>query len=150
MNSADLRVTEVDGEIANDSTVAHREIADDFTMASPALAGKSCTAVILAVVQAVCAFSIMTAKAALLTSSIAAFTTVWARYLHRDLFRIPMLALAILLSVVNLYLLWRFYSLRSRGVAAWRKKALKTGDKLKSAFILFLSLLSLLISAAEI
>lgn len=117
---------------------------------SGAPVGKSWFALILAVVEAVCVFTIMAAKAGLLVGSVAIFAAGWAKYLHRDLFRIPVLLLAILGSGANLYLVWRFFNLRNKPAAAWRKKSLPVQAKWRIAAVLALAFVTLAIAFTEI
>lgn len=128
----------------------NRTLSDEPIALSEAPMGKSWTALVLAALEAVCVFTVMTAKAGLLVGSVAVFAAGWARYLHRDLFRIPILLLAIVGAVVNLYLVWRFFSLRNRRAAAWRKKALTAQSKWRIGTVLFLSAFTLALALAEI
>jgi hypothetical protein len=41
---------------------------------------------------------------------------------HQDAIRIPMMALAVLGSCINLYMIWRIRSLRNRPSAQWRQQ----------------------------
>ena len=43
--------------------------------------------------------------------------------LHRDAIRIPLMVIAVLGSVINLYVIWRIRALRSRPAAQWRMTA---------------------------
>lgn len=44
--------------------------------------------------------------------------------LHQDAIRIPMMALAVLGSCINLYMIWRIRSLRKRPSAQWRQQSI--------------------------
>src|SRR5258708_15527354 len=68
---------------------------------------------------------------------------------HQDAIRIPMMALAFLGAVVNLYAVWRVRHLRSRPASQWRQQPL-TRKKLNSERLqIVLSVLTLLLLAAE-
>jgi len=69
--------------------------------------------------------------------------------LHINVIRIPMMALALAGSILNLLALWRVWSLRSRPASAWRQKPL-TPEKIRSERLqLGLSVLTLALLAAE-
>jgi hypothetical protein len=46
--------------------------------------------------------------------------------IHQDAIRIPMMALAVLGSCVNLYMIWRIRSLRKRPSSQWRQQPLSS------------------------
>lgn len=69
--------------------------------------------------------------------------------IHTDRIRIPMLIVAVIGSVVNLYVLWRIRSLRSRPSSQWRVQA-PTARQLRSeTFQFILSVLTLVLVAVE-
>ena len=68
---------------------------------------------------------------------------------HQDAIRIPMMALAFLGAVTNLYVIWKVRRLRSRPASQWRQQP-RTKKKLNSErFQIALSVLTLLLLAAE-
>src|SRR6266478_1758431 len=68
---------------------------------------------------------------------------------HQDAIRIPMMTLAFLGAVLNLFVIWKVRSLRSKPAAQWRQQPL-TKKKLNSErFQIVLSVLTLLLLAAE-
>jgi hypothetical protein len=68
---------------------------------------------------------------------------------HQDAIRIPMMVLAFLGAVTNLYVIWKVRSLRSKPAAQWRQQPV-TKKKLNSErFQIALSVLTLLLLAAE-
>ena len=72
-----------------------------------------------------------------------------ARGFHQDAIRIPMMVLAFLGAVTNLYVIWKVRRLRSRPASMWRQQPV-TKKKLNSErFQLALSVLTLLLLAAE-
>jgi len=69
--------------------------------------------------------------------------------IHTDHIRIPMLIVAVLGSVINLYVLWRIRSLRSRPSSQWRMQP-ATSKELRSERIQFiLSVLTLVLVVLE-
>src|SRR5277367_5357373 len=72
-----------------------------------------------------------------------------ARGFHADSIRIPMMALALIGAVLNLYLLWNARRLRNRPAAQWRRIPLSARKKASERLQLILSVLTLLLLAAE-
>jgi len=68
---------------------------------------------------------------------------------HQDAIRIPMMVLAFLGALINLFVIWKVRNLRSKPAAQWRQQPL-TKKKLNSErFQIALSVLTLLLLAAE-
>jgi hypothetical protein len=68
---------------------------------------------------------------------------------HQEAIRIPMMLFAFLGAVVNLYVVWKIRRLRNRPASQWRQQPL-TRKKLNSErFQIALSILTLLLLAAE-
>jgi len=72
-----------------------------------------------------------------------------ARGFHADAIRVPMMALALVGAVLNLYLLWNARRLRNRPAAQWRRIPLSAKKKASQRLQLILSILTLLLLAAE-
>jgi hypothetical protein len=72
-----------------------------------------------------------------------------ARGFHSDAVRIPMMALALLGALFNLYTLWNARRLRNRPSAQWRRVPLTSKKKASEALQLILAILTLLLLAAE-
>jgi hypothetical protein len=104
----------------------------------------------LAVIEAFCIFFVILAKTGLVVGGLAAFAVGWARYLHRDIIRVPVLLVAIAGAGLNLYLLWKRQQLRNAPAAAWRKKALTKRERFRIALVLSLSILTLAFASCEI
>jgi hypothetical protein len=68
---------------------------------------------------------------------------------HRDAIRIPMMVLATLGSLLNLYVIWRIRSLRSRPSSQWRVRAVTPGQRRSEMFQIALAILTLALVAAE-
>lgn len=72
-----------------------------------------------------------------------------ARGFHQDAIRVPMMVLAFLGAVVNLYVIWRVRRLRSRPAAQWRVQPVSKKKLNSERFQIVLSILTLLLLAAE-
>lgn len=72
-----------------------------------------------------------------------------AKGFHQDAIRIPMMALALVGALVNLYVLWHIRRLRNRPSAQWRQRP-PTAAKRRSERLQFvLSIVTLLLLLAE-
>lgn len=69
--------------------------------------------------------------------------------IHGDAIRIPMVLLALAGSLVNLYVIWRIRSLRSRSSSAWRVVPATAGKKRAEMVQIVLSVLTLVLIATE-
>ncbi|MDE1177648.1 MAG: hypothetical protein PW789_13740 [Edaphobacter sp.] len=84
-------------------------------------------------------------------SALAAATTVYgpAKGFHQDAIRIPMMVLAAVGALANLYSVWRVRSLRARPASQWRVQP-ASKEKLRSEWIqIGLAILTLLLVAVE-
>jgi hypothetical protein len=68
---------------------------------------------------------------------------------HQDAIRIPMMIVAILGSLVNLYVVWRIRSLRARPSSQWRAQPVTPRQRRSELFQIGLAIVSLLLVAAE-
>jgi hypothetical protein len=68
---------------------------------------------------------------------------------HADAIRIPMMVIAVLGSVVNLYVIWRIRTLRARPASQWRTTLPTTHQKRAEAFQIVLAILTLVLVVAE-
>jgi hypothetical protein len=68
---------------------------------------------------------------------------------HADAIRIPMMVLAVGGSVVNLYVIWRVRSLRSRPSSQWRVQPVTSRQKRSETFQIVLAVITLVLVAAE-
>lgn len=69
--------------------------------------------------------------------------------IHAEEIRVPMMAVAVLGSLVNLYVLWRIRSLRSRPASQWRVGPTTSKQRKSELFQIVLSILTLALVAAE-
>jgi hypothetical protein len=109
--------------------------------------------IVFALLQSACTavIAISGVRVAIGLSALAAAAGIHspAHGFHQDAIRIPMMVLAFLGAVTNLYVIWKVRSLRSKPAAQWRQQPL-TKKKLNSErFQIALSVLTLLLLAAE-
>jgi len=101
----------------------------------------ACTAVmVISGVRVVIGLTALTAAAGLHTP---------AHGFHADIIRVPLMAIALLGSVLNLYVIWKVRRLRNRQSARWRQKPLTTKKKRSEQLQIALSILTLILLAAE-
>jgi sterol desaturase/sphingolipid hydroxylase (fatty acid hydroxylase superfamily) len=112
--------------------------------------GRSWGAFVLATVEAVCVFYVGAAQAGLLVGSFAAGALGVANFIHREIFRVPILLAAIVGAALNLYLMWNAQRLRNAPAAAWRKRPLTGRERWRIGLVLGLSLATFAIAAGEI
>jgi len=70
--------------------------------------------------------------------------------IHVDRIRIPMLIVAVIGSVANLYVLWRIRSLRARPASQWRVQPVSAKQRRSEALQLALSAGTLVLVAVEL
>jgi hypothetical protein len=68
---------------------------------------------------------------------------------HADAIRIPMMAIALIGSFVNLYVIWRIRSLRSRPSSQWRTSPATGKRKRAEVFQIVLAIVTLALVLAE-
>jgi hypothetical protein len=68
---------------------------------------------------------------------------------HADAIRIPMMAIAVVGSLINLYVIWRIRSLRSRPAAQWRTVPVSARQKRAENFQIVLAIVTLALVFAE-
>jgi hypothetical protein len=68
---------------------------------------------------------------------------------HADRIRIPMMLLAVVGSLVNLYVVWRIRSLRARSSSQWRMRPATTGERRSESIQIWLALGTLALVAME-
>jgi hypothetical protein len=111
------------------------------------------SSILFAILQSACTavIAISGLRVAIGLSALAAAAGIHApaHGLHQDAIRIPMMVLAFLGAVINLFLIWKVRNLRSKPAAQWRQQPV-TKKKLNSErFQIALSVLTLLLLAAE-
>src|SRR5258706_10911817 len=111
------------------------------------------SAFLLAALQSACTavMAISGLRVAIGLSALAAAAGIQApaHGFHQDAIRIPMMVLAFLGALINLFVIWKVRNLRSKPAAQWRQQPV-TKMKLNSErFQIALSILTLLLLAAE-
>jgi hypothetical protein len=111
------------------------------------------SAIVFAILQSACTavIAISGVRVAIGLGALAAAAGIHApaHGFHQDAIRIPMMAFALLGSVINLYVVWKARHLRNKPAAQWRQQPV-TKKKLNSErFQIALSILTLLLLAAE-
>jgi len=113
----------------------------------------SWSGVLFAILQSACTavIAISGLRVAIGLSALAAAAGIHApaRGFHQDAIRIPMMALAFLGAVLNLYVIWKVRRLRSRPAAQWRVQPVSKKKLNSERFQIALSILTLLLLAAE-
>jgi hypothetical protein len=104
----------------------------------------------LAMIEAVCVFYVGASQAGLIVGSFAVGTLGVAQFIHRDVFRIPILIAAVLGAGLNLFLVWNGQRLRNAPAAAWRKRPLTSRERLRIGMVVALSVLTFAMTAWEI
>ena len=109
--------------------------------------------IVFALLQSACTavIAISGVRVAIGLSALAAAAGIHApaHGFHQDAIRIPMMTLALLGAILNLFVIWKVRNLRSKPAAQWRLQSL-TKKKLNSErFQIALSVLTLLLLAAE-
>jgi hypothetical protein len=70
--------------------------------------------------------------------------------IHTEKIRIPMMIIAVLGSVLNLYVVWRIRSLRARPASQWRAQPVTAKQRRSETIQIVLSILTLLLVVAEL
>ncbi|WP_263368635.1 hypothetical protein [Edaphobacter bradus] len=68
---------------------------------------------------------------------------------HQDAIRIPMMALALIGALANLYMLWRVRSLRARSSSQWRMQPVTPAKRRSERLQFALAVITLILLAAE-
>ncbi|HVM74588.1 MAG TPA: hypothetical protein VMT75_03025 [Candidatus Saccharimonadales bacterium] len=107
----------------------------------------------LAFIQSVCSAFIAFHGVRILVSIgavvLASSTWALAERLHINAIRIPMMLIALLAALVNLIALWQVRRLRNRSASAWRQQPLTPARRRSETLQLLLSVLTLVLLAAE-
>ncbi len=111
------------------------------------------SSVLFAILQSACTavIAISGLRVAIGLSALAAAAGIHApaRGFHQEAIRIPMMVLAFLGAVINLYVIWKIRHLRSRPAAQWRIQPVSKRKLYSERFQIALSILTLLLLAAE-
>ena len=111
------------------------------------------SSVVFAILQSACTavIAISGLRVAIGLSALAAAAGIHApaRGFHQDAIRIPMMALAFLGAVINLYVIGKVRRLRNKPAAQWRQQPVSRTKLNSERFQIVLSILTLLLLAAE-
>lgn len=113
-------------------------------------AAKRGVPLLFAVLESVCVFLIGLSKMGILVGVSSLLAAEKASSFHSEKFRIPILLIAVLGAVINLYSVWNFHRLRNASSAAWRRRPLTRRQKIKDSVLVALSALALVLVCAEI
>jgi cytochrome b subunit of formate dehydrogenase len=69
--------------------------------------------------------------------------------IHADAIRIPMMIVAVMGSVINLYVVWRIRMLRSKPSAQWRMQPVSSKQRRSETLQIVLAVLTLLLVVVE-
>lgn len=111
------------------------------------------SSVLFAILQSACSalIAINGVRVAIGFGALAAASGIHApaRGFHQDAIRIPMMAVAFLGSVINLFVIWKIRHLRSRPAAQWRRRSITKNKLYSERFQIVLAVLTLLLLTAE-
>ena len=123
------------------------------TAASPRMWAVTLTSLLFILLQSACTavllFSGISVGVGLGSFATALGLSRLAGSFHADIIRIPMMVLALAGSLISLYVLWRVRSLRARPASQWRIRALSPKEKRTETFQFLLSVVTILLIAAE-
>lgn len=100
--------------------------------------------------QTGCAIAVFASRISLWISGASLVIPLKASVLHSEPVRLPLLALATVGSLLNLFVLWNARRLRRRPEAQWRIKPLRLRDKLRNGIVLSASVLTLFMVISEL
>jgi hypothetical protein len=129
-----------------------RDINETESSKTGAAAGiqRSLGSLLLSVVEAICVFYISFAKLGITAASVSLSTSSAVAFIHQDMFRLPLLAIAFATALMNLYLLWHARRLRNTPSAAWRRRPLSRAQRTRTAIVVTLSLLTVALTVSEV
>jgi hypothetical protein len=104
----------------------------------------------LATVEAVCVFVVSANGVAALVGSSGIVLAEGARIFHQAAIRLPLLGLATVIALYNLWMLLNTWRLRRAPTAQWDIRPLPASERRRMALIAVLSTLTLLLVGAEL
>ena len=105
---------------------------------------------LLSTVEAICLFLVTANGLAVLLGASAVVLTPGALFFHAPAIRLPIFALASGSALLNLWLLWNQWRLRRSPAAQWRIRPLTAKERRRIFVIAGLSILALVLVAAEL
>jgi hypothetical protein len=104
----------------------------------------------LATIEAVCVFVVSANGVAAVVGSSGIVLVEGARIFHEAAIRLPLLAVATLIALLNLWMLFNTWRLRRSGAAQWRIRPLQARERRRMIVIAALSVITLLFVALEL
>jgi len=133
------------------ATVEKQEAAAEQTVSRFKWVGWS--SLFFAIVQSVCTVFVALSGLRLLIGAAAFASAIGvmqvADKIHADVIRVPMVMFALIGAVFNLVALWQVRRLRGRAASAWRQKAVSQSKFASERVQLVLSVVTLILLAAE-
>jgi hypothetical protein len=149
-----MRLNSVGSEQA---TASREEVGREQSVDRPNSRGwlVSLTSLVFIVLQSACsvAMAISGIRVLIGLGALAAVTTgaqVPPGGLHRDAIRIPMMIVAVVGSLINLYVIWRIRSLRKRPSAQWRRQPIPRKKIWSENAQVAMAVVTLVLVAAEL
>jgi len=113
----------------------------------------SWSGILFAILQSACTavIAISGVRVAIGLSALAAAAGIHhpAKGFHQDAIRIPMMLFALFGSLINLFVIWRIRNLRNKPASQWRQKPVTTKKLNSERLQIALSILTLVLLAAE-
>jgi hypothetical protein len=108
------------------------------------------TSLFLATIEAVCVFVVSANGVAAVVGSSGIVLVEGARIFHQAAIRLPLLAVATFIALLNLWMLFNTLRLRRSGAAQWRIRPLQASERRRMMVIAALSVITLLFVALEL
>jgi len=141
-------------KIASEENLAHKEVPGESTdshLSRLKLLGWS--GILFAILQSACTavIAISGIRVAIGLGALAAAAGIHApaKGFHQDAIRIPMMLLALFGSLINLLVIWKIRTLRSKPASQWRQQPLTPSKTNSERLQIALSLLTLILLTAE-
>jgi hypothetical protein len=108
------------------------------------------TSFISGVIQGACAVLVASSSLKILVGVAGLAAAMKSSKIHSDPVRVPLMAVATLLALVTLFVLWNGHRLRNLPSARWRKQSLSLKRKAAIAFSLLSAVMTLVLVVAEL
>jgi hypothetical protein len=104
---------------------------------------------LVACIEALCALLLAISKLGVLLALASFLSSVIISRFHADRVRVPVLGLAFLAALINLFVLWNWRQLRNAKAAAWRKRRLTARQRWQIASVLITSTATITLVVGE-
>lgn len=105
---------------------------------------------LLATIEAVCLFVVSANGVAVVAGSTGIALVEGAHIFHQAAIRLPLLSVATIVALLNLWMLFNSWRLRRSGAARWRIRPLQASERRRKMLIVVLSVTALLFVALEL